>query len=78
MALATAVVASFVAQTKVKFIWVTPTDIKRAVDPSGDAVSKEMVQSYVKARFGDSLLPKTGLREHIADAMVCIDVLNLA
>lgn len=81
MALATAAVACAIENSHIKFIAVTPQDVKQMVDPESRTrkVDKEKVQRYVEARFGGSLLPKKKyLREHIADAMVCIDVLGLA
>ena len=73
MAMATAVTACFVAAAQVEFFPVTPLQIKRLVSPTGRAVSKEEVQEYVSRRFGD-ILPAGSNKEHIADAVMCLEV----
>jgi len=75
MAMSLACLASFAELSKLPLFSVTPDEVKRMVCPEREEVSKEMVQAYAKARFSDRLLPKQkALREHVADAMVCIDV----
>ena len=45
------------------------------VNPDKKAsVEKKEVIAYVVARFSDRLLPKDGKREHVCDAMACIEV----
>lgn len=77
MALSSAVLACFVGRYKLRFNHISPIQIKRMVSPNGKSVEKQQVMAYASSRFGEKHLPKTlALREHIADAMVCIDVLK--
>lgn len=78
MALAVGGISAFVELTGVRFVALTPDNIKRVVSPQKEKVSKEMVQAFVEVRFGKHHLPDTKeLREHIADAMVCMDAYRL-
>lgn len=71
MAMSLSVTACFVASAQLKFFPVTPLEVKRLI--SNAAVSKEQVQDYVDSKFG-KILPKGRRREHIADAIMCLEV----
>ena len=75
MAMALATVIATAALTDTRFFLVRPRDIKRLVnaDPRS-SVPKGAVIKYVIRRHGDKLLPRNAKREHVADAMACIDV----
>ena len=73
MAMATAIVSCFSQASGVRLFPITPLDIKRQVKPKGGPVSKEEVQDYVEAKYGN-ILPSGARREHVADAIMCLPV----
>jgi Holliday junction resolvasome RuvABC endonuclease subunit len=74
MGMSFAIVCSVCAATGTPLQMIRPLEIKRLVAPNARSVSKELVQDYIRARYGDDLLPDNARREHVADAMAALDV----
>ncbi len=76
MMLALATVATICELRGAKLHVVRPQEIKDLVVPSGGKVGKKMVQAFVSARYGQAILKgfPAALREHVADAIMCLDV----
>lgn len=59
----------------IEFTAITPMEIKHLVRRKG-IVSKEEIQNLIEKRYGKILPKKKYMREHIADAMACMEVLK--
>jgi hypothetical protein len=75
MSMAFSCVATVANLTGTPLCMVSPFDVKKLVDKNAGrkAVPKEKVIAYVVEKYGDELLPDNAKREHVADAMACLD-----
>ncbi len=74
MGMASGLVSAVCSAASLQLVVVQPSEIKRLVRESGE-VTKDDVIECLEKRYGVSI-PKSGKREHIADAMMALFAVN--